>query len=201
MTQEEKINQLTLEIMKGLIYPSVVLQLDKCLANDGDPDRPSDDVLDHYFDEGMPYHTTQRAGSTLAIKLNAWGPNHQKMTGVTFADNFEVPMKDASNLENLDLQGTIENGPGRRILFEALGNRTFTCSAAFPYDVFEPEILSNEGASFTFDPQHLRINFQSETVEELQNILAKLEAAKVEVDKYMMLSTLKEDYTPFRSWV
>jgi hypothetical protein len=49
--------------------------------------------------------------------------------------------------------------------------------------------------------RHIEIDFKSETPEELQNLVAKLEAAKAEVEKYMMLSALKEDYSPFRSWV
>jgi hypothetical protein len=49
--------------------------------------------------------------------------------------------------------------------------------------------------------RHIDIDFQSETPEELQNLVAKLEAAKAEVEKYMKLSALKEDYSPFRSWV
>lgn len=200
MALEEKINQLVLEILQQLNEPAIYLYLDKCLANDGDPDGPSEGVLEHYYDEGTPYVVTKGAGSKLSIKLNAWGPNYQKMTGVTFADNFDVPLEGIADLQYLEFFGKIEDGLGKRILFEALGDRTFTCRAEFPYDVFEPEILSDEGAAFTFTRRHIEIDFQSDTDEELQNIFAKLKAAKAEVEKYMTLSTLKEDYSPFRSW-
>lgn len=201
MTTGDKINQLTLEILQQMIEPAVFLYLDKCLANEGDPGRPSDSILGDYYDEGMPHVLIEGVGSMRSVKLHAWREHFENMMSVTFTDNFVIPLEGMSKLEHLDFQGTIQDGPGKRILYEALGSRVFICSTGFPYDVFEPEILSGEGTSFTFYPQNIEIDFQSETPEELQNLLAKLEAAKVEVDKYLTLSTLKEDYTPFRSWV
>lgn len=200
MTQEEKINQLVLEILQQLIEPAVFLYLDKCLANDGDPDGPSEGVLSDYYDEGMPHVVIEGVGSTRSARLHAWHAHFEKMMSVTFTDNFVIPLEGMSTLEHLDFQGTIQDGPGKRILYEALGSRVFICSTGFPYDVFEPEILSGEGTSFTFYPQNIEIDFKSETPEELQHIFAKLEAAKAEVEKYMTFSTLKEDYSPFRSW-
>ena len=93
--------------------------------------------------------------------------------------------------------GKIEGGPGKRLLFEVLGNHTFTCSAEFPYEIFEPEISDGEMTSFTFRPEGMSIEVSSEGA---QQVLDELRKVRSEIANHMTLSQLKGDFAPFRKW-
>ena len=124
----------------------------------------------------------------------------QNVLGLRFQEIFEVPVGTLQDAEQIALKGKIEDGPGKRLLFEALGSRTVTCRAHFPREAFESDIWAGEQVSFTFIPETVSVDFFAESSEYLQNLLSKLSLVRGEVAKRQGLSMLKGDYAPFSAW-
>jgi hypothetical protein len=124
----------------------------------------------------------------------------QNVMGIRFQESFEEPVEALLGAEQIALKGKIENGPGKRLLFEALGRRTVTCRAHFPGAAFSAEILEGEPVSFTFHPEAVSVDFYAEGPEDLQAILNKLRSVRGEIAKRQSLSILNGDYAPYRTW-
>lgn len=200
MTVLEEVNEEALRILREAIEPCVFLFFEDFFAVNRDFNHPLQGILLGHADEATPHISIEGTELHRTIKLHGWSQIMQNVLGVRFQETFELPVGKLRGAEQLTVKGKIENGPGKRLLFEAFGSRTVNCSAQFPRDVFGSEIWAGEPVSFTFRPDAVSVNFYAEGPEELQAILSKLRSVRGEIAKRQDLSILKGDYAPFRAW-
>lgn len=124
----------------------------------------------------------------------------QNVVGLRLQEIFDVPVGALQSAKNIALRGKIEDGPGKRLLFEVLGRRTVTCVVHCPDEAFSDEILDGEPVSLTFRPETVSVDFFAGNPEDLQNLLIKLSSIRGEIAKRKELSMLAGDYAPFRVW-
>ena len=196
----EEINEEALHILNASIAPCVFLFFSDFFAVSGDLNHPRGSALDRHSDEAMPCISIEGTGQLRSVNLHNWSQVIQNVLGIRFQETSEVPVEALGSAEQLTLKGRIEGGPGKRLLFEALGSRTVTCRAEFPSEVFGPDIRVGEPISFTFDLQRIDVDFYSESKEDLQALLGNLRSLRNEVSKRQNLSLLKGDFAPFMAW-
>ena len=200
MTVLEEINKEVLHILEEMIDPCVFLFFKDFFAVIGDLDHPLQGILLSHADEAMPHIFVEGTGQHRSVQLYGWSQIMQNVLGLRFQEIFEVPVGTLQDAEQIALKGKIEDGPGKRLLFEALGHRSVTCVVHGPGAAFSDEILEGEPVSFTFIPETVSVDFFAESPEDLQNLLSKLSSVRGEVAKRQGLSMLKGDYAPFSAW-
>lgn len=200
MTLLEEVGEETLRILEELIDPCVFLFFEDFFAVNSDLDHPREGTLLSHADEAMPYVFIEGTGLHRTVKLHSWAQIMQNVLGIRFQESFEAPVEALLGAEQVVFKGKIEDGPGKRLLFEALGRRTVTCTVHGPVAAFSADILEGEPVSFTFRPEAVSVDFYAEGPEDLQAILNKLRSVRGEIAKRQSLSILNGDYAPYRAW-
>ena len=200
MSVLKELNEEALRILEQLINPCVFLFFQDFFAIESDPDHPRKGAFLSHVDDATPHICIEGVGLNRTVKLDAWSQIMQNVLGVRFLDNFETLVVALLSAEQITFKGKIEDGPGKRLLFEALGSRTIACAAHFPREAFVSDILAGEVVSFPFQPEMVGVDFFRESLEELHEILNKLRSVRGEIVKRENLSSLKGDYSPFKAW-
>jgi hypothetical protein len=200
MTLLEETSEEILRILEELIGPCVFLFFKDFFAVNSDLAHPRQGTLLSHADEAMPHILVEGTGLHRSVKLYGWAQIMQNVLGIRFQESFEEPVEALLGAEQIALKGKIEDGPGKRLLLEALGRRTVTCTVHGPGAAFSAEILEGEPVSFTFRPAAVSVDFYAEGPKDLQAILNKLRSVRGEIAKRKSLSILKGDYAPYRTW-
>jgi hypothetical protein len=200
MTLLEDINEEALRILREAIEPCVFLFFEDFFAINSDLDHPLSGVLLSSYDEAMPHIFVEGTGLHRTVKLCNWSQIMQNVLGIRFQEIFEVPVGALKSAKQIAVRGKIEDGPGKRLLFEALGRRTVTCVVHGLGAAVRAEILEGNPVSLTFSPKAVGVDFFSENPHDLQDILSKLSSVRGEIAKRQSLSMLKGDYAPYTAW-
>lgn len=200
MTVLEEINKEVLHILDEIIAPCVFLFFEDFFAVNSDLDHPHQDILFGCYNDAMPHFFVEGTGLHRTVKLRSWAQIMQNVLGIRFQESFEAPVGALQNAVQTALKGKIEDGPGKRLLFEALGHRSVTCIAHGPGKAFSAEMLKGEPVSFIFIPKTVSVDFFAENSDDLQDLLSKLHSVRGEIAKRQSLSILKGDYAPYRAW-
>lgn len=200
MDHLEDIDQETLNILKETIDPCVFIFFEDILTVINDPNHPKQNMMMDYSDEATPHIVVKGSGPMRTVQLHGWSQVMQNILGLSFTDTYEMAVRDIGNTNQILFRGKVEGGPGKRLLFQALGSRTLTCRASFPENMLGSDVSEYDETSITFDPEVINIDFYAGSSAYPETILTSLRSARLDIAKRLDLSMIKGDYTPFRAW-
>lgn len=200
MDHLDDINQETLIILKEAIDPCVFIFFENILTVRNDPNHPKKNNMIDYSDKATPHIVLEGSGPMRTVQLRGWSQVMQNILGLRFTDSFEMAVMDIGNTNQISFRGKVEGGPGKRLLFQALGSRTVTCRASFPENMLGSDALEYDETSITFNPKVINIDFYAGSSANPETILTSLRSARLEIAKRLNLSMIKGDYAPYRAW-
>lgn len=165
-----------------------------------DPAHPLYDAVLDALDEMEPLLKVSRVGSACEISLewlNAFYPN---LTGLVFAKQV-VGRRDLQyGHEFVSMQAKLVEGPGRRVLFRALGAKSVTINLRPKASLREWVQGEDSEIIAGFEVESCELQLFDESAAGLRHLSMALDEAEKSIARKMTLALIAGDYLPFRDW-
>jgi len=158
-----------------------------------------DPLLDA-LDEMEPLLDVSRVDLCYEISFERWNAFYPNLTGLMFTKQVVDPRNLPQSADFVSMQAKLVDGPGRRVLFRALGAKSVTVN-------LRPTVPLNEwgrGADDRFvtglELERCELQLFNESDAELQSLIAALNSAEKSIAYKNTLAGIAGDYLPFKDW-